>query len=215
MQTALEEATMSIDGGIHSSQLIRAADFPYVLSARQAALAYQKLLVDMHAIVQEQIAQACERASRQGVQYAVQQVIGRYGQVHEQLQNATNAVAHSMVNDLADALQVVLTDEQRAQILGRVVLRELSGEPVPKLAIRVPLALEAALQRWITENMPAALADRVRLFTSDMLPSGHMVIRADDTVSEHTLEELTRDACMNAAKSAVPNFHLAQMFKED
>jgi hypothetical protein len=214
MLTTVEPPKVGIDGEIRGSQLIRAADFPDVLSARTAAVVYQKMLGDMHLVIKREIAQACERASHQGIQYAVQQIVGRYAKVHVRLQSATNAVAQALVQDLASALQVVLTDEQRAQILGRLVIRELSEEPVPKLAIRVPAALEDPLQRWVAENLPVALADRIRVFANDVLPAGHMVIRADDIVFEHSLDEITRDACVNAAGSVVPSLYVEKLAEE-
>jgi uncharacterized protein YukE len=214
MHATARRPKVALDGSVIGSELVRAADIQDVLDARKAAIAYQKMLGDMQSVIEAEIALACERATHQGIQHAVQQVIGRYAHAYEQLQNATNAVAQALVQDLASALQVVLTDEQRAQILGRLVLRELSDEPVPKLAIRVPAALEGPLQRWVAENLPVALADRIRVFANDLLPSGHMVIRADDTVFEHSLDEITRNACMNAARSVVPSLYVEKLTEE-
>jgi hypothetical protein len=195
MLPTIDTRSFTKDGTVLGSALLRASEYGEVVDVRTAAAGLRRR--------GDSIAIAARAGASEGVtegtRLAIEKIVAEYARVHSNLQTSTEAVGKALLAHTINVLEVTLTPEQTASVLAKLLLSELPDDIVPKLAIRVSPSVELYFRVWLSENAPPHLVEHIQIFANDNVPATHMLVRADESLTDHALSQ----AITAAAASAV------------
>jgi hypothetical protein len=195
MLPTIDARSFAKDGTVLGSALLRASEYDDVINVGAAVAALRRK--------NEAIAQAVRAGAAEGVaegtRLAIEKIVSEYTRVHNHLRASAEAVGKALLEHTISALEITLTPEQTAAVLAKLLLSELPDNIVPKLAIRVSPSVELYFRVWLSENAPPHLIEHIQIFANDNVPVTHMLVRADESLTDYALSQ----AIMAAAASAV------------
>ena len=184
MQCAMFDRRILKNGDIIGTRLIKVAEKSMVVDVCAETKRMREQSDEMESRIEEAVLRATKTATRQAAQKATLEVITQYSSQHNTITDAIKGISKQLVESVAEALEVTLTPEQITTILGSAILKALSSESLPSVAVRVNPELIDEFESWLGASCPENLREKIAIFPHDNIPLDRLVVRADSTITE-------------------------------
>ncbi len=201
MNFAMTNRRILKNGELVGTRLIKLDEKSLIVDICDETKNIREKALQMESRIEAAIARASSSAARSATQKATLEVLTRYSDQQSIISAAVERISKQLIDTVVDALNVTLTTEQKAQILGKTMLTELSNASLPVMAIRVNPALIGEFESWLNGFCPETLRSKVQIFPHDNIPTDCVVVRADSYVTELSLRPMIASLARNAAAS--------------
>jgi hypothetical protein len=192
---------LTSDGVVIGSRVLKHTELDVISDIRAGQARIKALLESAESTISDAISKSIDETRASVAQATAVDILARYAERSFLIEETIKNVAQRIAEATATALELSLTDEQIASVLGNEIVAQLPAEALPSVAVRIHPTLQPAFEAWISSECPANLRAKVRTFPHDNVPENHLVIRTDTTVSELALRPLLVRAAQTAAVS--------------
>lgn len=201
LHTTHSNRKLTSDGVVMGSRVLKHTDLDVVCDIHAERARLKALVESAESTIRDAIDKSLEETRASVAQKTAVDILARYAERSYLIEQTITNVAQRIAEATATALELSLTEEQIARVLGNEIVAQLADDALPTLAIRVHPNLQPAIEAWVNTECRADLRTKVRVFPHNNVPENHLVIRTDTGVSDLALHPLLTRAAQAAAMS--------------
>ncbi len=201
MSFAMIERRVLKNGDLVGTRLIKLHEKDFIVDAFNETKNLRYKALRMESRIDAAVSESTKIATRSATKKATLEVLTRHSAQQALISSAVERISKQLIESVVSALEVTLTGEQVAQILGHSAISQLATASLPEVAIRVGSDSLEDFEGWVTQHCPENIRAKVRVFPHDNIPLNCLVIRADAAVTEVALRPIISALAREAAAS--------------